>query len=516
MLMKKEIVVILFIIILFISLYVAYIFHQFGEIEISKELKIAISTDISSLDINYATSVSDFEVLGKVYESLFRIDFDPKSKKLVYVPWLVEDYKCINSTFYIFILKNGIKFHNGEKLTAWDVKASIERAVEISPIGKMLLRDIHGDSIIKEIIVYNISSFALKLRKPFAPLLEHLAHLSVAIMPRNIAETHRNSIINNTYEIIGTGPYRLIEYVRGQYVKLRYFDEYWYKKPKIEHIVYMIIPESIARIAAIEAGQVDIAVGIPPEAVNRLESKGLKIYVEIGARLVIVAINVQRISDPRIRQAMNYAIDKNIIIDTIMNRYATVASSIASTIFQGAISLEAYSYNIDKAKQLINEAGSIDRTLRLLVSTRSPKDIELAQIIKSSLSSIDIDIEVQILEHTAFLKKVFREHDFDLAIYGPSPSSLYYALTYWRTGASLNAPLYSNPDVDRFLDEVVEENNIDRQYEIYKRIQEIIWSERPAIWLYYENIIVATRSSVEGLRILPFQMFILDDIFIKG
>lgn len=484
--------------------------------ELIRELRVAISTDISTLDISYATGVSDFEILGKVYESLFRIDFDPRLKKLTYIPWLVESYRCINDTYCLFILRNGVSFHNGEKLTAWDVKASIERAIEVSPIGKMLLRDGYGDPVIESIIVYNSSSFALKLRRPFAPLIEHLAHLAVAIMPRTVVEKYGSGRIDSAADVIGTGPYRVVEYLRGQYVRLQRFNGYWRGEPRIESIVYTIVPDPNARIAAIETGQIDIAIGIPPEAVKQLELKGLRIYRETGVRLVIVAINTQRIPDLRIRQAMNYAVDRRAIVDTMMMGFAAVANSIVSPIFPGAASLDSYSYSPEKARQLIDEAGGVNRRLALLVSTRSPKDLELAQVVQSFLSSVGIDVEIQAMEHTAFLKKVFTEHDFDLAIYGPSPSSLYYALTYWRSGAALNAPLYSNPEVDKLLDEVTRESDRDRQYEIYRRIQEIIWFECPAIWLYYEDIIVATRPGVEDLRILPFQMLILDSITIKG
>ncbi len=479
-----------------------------------KELRIAISTDISTLDISYATGVSDFEVLGKVYESLFRIDY--VDGKLVYIPWLVESYTMVNNSYWLFTLRKNIKFHNGELLTSWDVKASIERSMEISPIGRMLLRDGDGRPIIDDIIVYNETVFALRLRKPFTPLIEHLAHLSIAIMPRSVVERFRNGRIDGIDSVVGTGPYRLVEYVRGQYIKLQRFNEYWGVKPIIKDIVYVIILAPDTRVAALETQEVDIATAIPPEQALRLKQKGYIVYNETGVRFVIAAINIQRISDARIRKAMNYAVDRKAIVDRLMDGFAVVAKSIVSPIFPGAVYLEPYSYSVEKAKQLIEEAGGINKTLILLVSTRSPKDIELAQVLQNYLLAIGIDVEIQPMEHTAFLKRVFTDHDFDLAIYGPSPSSLHYALTYWRSGAALNAPLYSNPEVDRLLDEAARESNIERRYQLYERVQDIIWSECPAIWLYYENIIVATRPGVEGLKILPFQILILDNVSIRG
>jgi ABC-type transport system substrate-binding protein len=119
------------------------------------------------------------------------------------------------------------------------------------------------------------------------------------------------------------------------------------------------------------------------------------------------------------------------------------------------------------------------------------------------------------MEHTAFLKKVFTDHDFDLAIYGPSPSSLYYALTYWRTGASLNGPKYSNPYYDKLLDEIAKEVNDSRRAELYRQAQETLWRDAPAIWLYYEDILIAVKPNVKGLQVLPFQMLVVDNVTVS-
>lgn len=516
--MRRTVAVILIIIVSVVgsSLYITYSRSLWQQLHTVRELKIAIPTDITTLDINYAIGVSDFEVLGKVYESLFRIDYDSAAKKLIYRKWLVEDYRRISDTEWLFILRSGVKFHNGEELTSWDVKASIERALKVSPIGKMLLRDARGEPIIEDVVVHNRTAFTVRLRGPFTPLIEHLAHLAIAVIPRSVAERYRDSRIGNASDAVGTGPYRLLEYVRGQYVKLQRFSGYWRGEPRIKNLTYMIIPDASTRMSAIEAGQVDIAVGIAPEMVSRLEGRGVKIHSETGVRLVIAAINVQRVPDVRIRCAMNYAVDRKAVVDRMMGGFAVVAQSIVSPVFPGYAQLESYAYDPEMAKRLIREAGGVPRKLTLLVSTRSPKDVELAQVLQNYLSVVGVDVEIQTMEHTAFLKRVFTDHDFDLAIYGPSPSSLYYGLTYWRSGAALNAPLYSNSEVDALLDEAARESSVERQYELYRRVQEIVWRDCPAVWMYYENIIVAVKPGVEGLKILPFQMLVLDEVFTRS
>lgn len=508
--------VIIIIVVVVNSTYYAMYWRR--ELITSRKLRIAISSDITTVDIGYAISVADFEVLGKVFESLFRVDYDPIEKKLVYIPWLVENYVVVNDTYWVFTLRKGVRFHNGEHLTAWDVEASIRRAMDFGPIGRMLLRNAQGEPIIEDVVVYNASVFALKLKQPFTPLVEHLAHLATAIMPRSLVEKYRGNRIGveNLTDVVGTGPFKLVEYVRGQYIKLARFDEYWRGKLGVEDLMYLIIPDPSARIASLRTGEADVIIGVPPDMVSQLIHEGFRVYNETGVRFVIVGINTQRISDVRIRQAMNYAINRKTIVEKVMNGFAIVADSVASPVFPRVVKLEPYGYDVEKARKLIEDVGGLSRSLTLLVSTRSPKDIELAQIVQNYLSTIGIDVEIQPMEHTAFLKKVFQDHDFDLAIYGPSPSSLYYALTYWRTGAALNAPLYSNPEVDKLLDEIAVERDEQRLQHLYRTVQEIIWSECPAIWLYFENILVATRPGVEGLKIMPFQMLILDNVCIIG
>jgi len=524
---NKNIVVILviaFVIIMFLSAFYAYNIHRvhstvtitytytYSVTSRLSPLTIAISTDISTVDIHFATGVADFEILGKVYESLFKIVLD--NGKLEYVPWLVKYYKQLNDTTWIFVIRDNIYFHNGKKLDAWDVKASLERSMRISPIGRMLLRDSSGNPIISDITVLNSTAIVLKLSKPFTPLVEHLAHLATAIMPREIAEKYWNSPINSTADVIGTGPFRFISYEKGSKIVLARFDGYWSKKPNISLLTYLILPNPSARISAVLSGSADIAVGISPDDVSKLRSSGISIYNVTGVRLVLVAINCKRIPDVRIRQALNYAIDKKAIVKDLLNGFAAIANSVASPVFPNVYTMNPYEYNVSKAKELLKEAGFSNKTLKLLVSTRSAKDIQLAQVIQQYLAAIGINTEIIQMEHTAFLKKVFREHDFDLAIYGPSPSSLYYALTYWRTNASLNGPQYSNPVYDKLLDDIASEVNESKRALLYKEAQEILWSDAPAIWLYYEDIIVAAKPSIKGLQILPFQMLVLDNVLV--
>ena len=475
-------------------------------------LKVAIPTDISTIDIHYATGVADFEVLGNVYESLFRITYN--SGRLDYVPWLVKEYVQLNETAWLFVLRDGVVFHSGDRLSAYDVKTSLERSMRLSGIGKQLLTDARGEPVVVDIVVVNNTAFVIRLREPFAPLIEHLAHLSTAIMPKSIAMKYWNGPVNSTQDVVGTGPFRLESYEKGSRVELRRFDGYWGKRPAVKNLVYLVLPDANARISAIISGSVDVTVGVSPDIVETLRAQGVEVLRVTGVRLVLVAVNCLRIPDARVRQALNYAIDRDALVKELMKGYARVAMGVASPVFPNAATLEPYAYNVSKARELLEEAGFVNKRLTLLVSTRSPKDMQLAQVIQQYLKAVGLDVEIVQMEHTAFLKKVFRDHDFDLAIYGPSPSSLYYALTYWRTNASLNGPQYSNPTVDELLDRIASEVSEIRRVELYREVQEVIWRDAPAVWLYFEDVLVATRPGVKGLQILPFQKLVLDDVHV--
>ena len=480
----------------------------------AKPLRIAIPSDLSKIDIHYATGVADFEVLGKVYEALFRIDIDNATGKLVYRPWLVESYVKVNETFYIFKLRSNVFFHNGKRLDSWDVKASIERAMRLSGIAKQLLFDSSGKPIVKEIRVLNSSAFAIVLSKPYAFLFEALAHLSTSVMPREIAEKYAHGPINDSRDVIGTGPFRFVYYEKGVRVVLERFDGYWGKKPAVSMLTYLILPDHSSRINALLSGEADIAVGVSPDIVDSLRSKGFTVYNVTGVRLVLVAINCERFPDKRFRQALSYAIDKEAIVKNLLRGYASIASSVASPVFPYVYTFKPFEYNASKARELLNQVGYPNRTLILLYSTRSPKDAQLAQVVQQYLKAVGINVEIIGLEHNQFLQKVFKEHDFDLAIYGPSPSSLYYALTYWRTGAYLNGPKYSNKHFDELLNQIAFEVNESRRVALLEEAQRVLYYDAPAIWLYFENILVATKPEVKGLLIMPFQHLRLDNVYI--
>jgi len=467
-----------------------------------QELRVGLPTSISAIDIHFAKAVADFEVLGKVYETLFKIDVD-ESGNVVYRPWLVERYVKLNSTTYLFMLKNGVRFHNGKTLDAWDVKASVERAMNYGPIGRMLLADSSGNPLIEEIDVINSTAFTMRLGRPFAVLPEHLAHLAVAIMPKEIAEKYSGTPINLTSDIIGTGPYKLIRYEPGSEVVLEAFEGYWGDPYNVRRVTYKILPDITARLTALFNNDVDVVTGITPDTAGDVASRGFKVLNVSGTRLVIIAVNVISIPDVRVREALNYAVDKGAIVNEVLRGYGAVAQWVVPPVFPDVVPQQPYEYNLSKAHHLISDAGFRgDRPLRLLVSTRSPKDLEVAQVIQRYLKDVGVNVDVVPMEHNAFLQKVFTEHDFDLALYGPSPSSLYYGLTYWRTGSSLNGPNYSNREFDELLDRLASEVDDSLRAKLLAKAQEILWRDCPAIWLYVENLIYAANPKVEGLRVV--------------
>jgi len=498
--MSRRPIVVTIVIVLAIALStIGYIYISLPRRTEEQTLRIGLSTDISTIDIHFARGVADFEVLGKVYEALFKIDTD-ESGGIVYKPWLIRYWQQINSTTYLFVLKDNIKFHNGKPLDAWDVKASIERAVK-GYIGSILLKDANGTPIIDRIEVLNTTTFMIILRKPFAFLLEHLAHLSISIMPREIAEKYMNEPIGNISDVVGTGPYRFVSYEPGSSIVLKVFDDYWGGKPKISTVVYKVLKDSTARLAALFNNEIDIAVGLSPDNAKDVVSRGFRIVNVSGTRLVIIAINNDRIPDPRVRMAMNYAIDREAIVKNIFSGYAKVAQWVIPPLSPDVVVMNPYSYDPEKARKLLEEAGfRLNRTLTLLVSTRSAKDITVAEAVQSYLRDIGIDVKIVAMDHNTFLDMVFNKHDFDLALYGPSPSSVYYGLSYWRTGSSLNGPNYSNPEYDELLDKAALESNATVRAELLREAQEILWRDCPAIWLYLEDFIYGVNPRVQGLR----------------
>ncbi len=469
-------------------------------------LRISQRADLSTIDVQVATDAPTLSVFSHVYETLFRIRFDEQGRA-AFEPWLIQSYKQVNDTVWEFKLRSGIRFHDGTPLTSKDVKASFERGPKVGGLPRILLGPV------KEVQVVDELTFRIILKYPFAPLIAHLAHPSTAIIPAKVVERFPDKPIDDIKYIVGTGPYRFVEFIKGERTVLEAFDGYWGMKPSVKRIVWVPVPDDSTRVSYLEAGTVDIITHVPPHMVPTLKAKGYRVIQIPSTRVIYIGINVERIPDVRVRQALNYAVDKNAIVQKILEGAGSVATAPISPAIFGYTKLDPYPYDPVKARTLIREAGWEGKELVFITPQgRYLRDREIADAIKAYLEAIGLKVRIEVMEWAAYISRVTTQKDFDLFLLGWSTVTLdadYGLYSLFRTGAPFNRMLYSNPEVDRFLDRgrEVAEPTLRQQY--YVLAQQLIWKDAPWIFLHYEDIIVALKPGIKGVEIQAIERWIL-------
>ncbi len=314
-------------------------------------LTYATTADIASLDPRNATSTITAAMISQVFSTLVKTDAEHQI-----VCDAAESYEIIDDSTYKFTLKKGIKFHDGEELTSEDVKYTLDTIREEGATYK--LKSDFSFMYCEPIDDYNLY---IKTDEPNASTLLRLNYIK--IIPKHYVEEVGDEEFN--LNPIGSGPFKVVEWKKDETVTLEAFDEYFEGKPEIDKMVAKVIPEASARIAALEAGEVDLIGGITTSQVERLKAvPNLEVVTRDTVRTAYYTMNTLQdgpLKDVRVRQAINMAIDRDVLVDGVLDGYAEPAYSLALPFFEGFdANVPTYQYDPEGAKKLLAEAGYAD------------------------------------------------------------------------------------------------------------------------------------------------------------
>jgi peptide/nickel transport system substrate-binding protein len=301
-------------------------------------------------------------------ETMIRNMFDAlvtRTHKSKVIPELAESWQQVDETTYIFTLRNGPRFHNGDPVTIEDVVFTFERVLQPNPInGKFSpRRGLLGP--VTKVEKINDSQVRFSLANPFPPFLQALVHFQ--IVPKNYIQKVGDKIFNQ--KPIGAGPFKFVRADLGQAVLMERFEEYYGGSPylppvepaRVKFAVFKPMPEPTTRVAALLAGEVSIVQAVPADLVDRLrKSKSVQILAVEGTRAYQIELNNTKppFNDIRVRKAINYAINWDEIISNVYNGYGyRLASCFLPSGFGYNAELKPYPYDPDKAKALLREAG---------------------------------------------------------------------------------------------------------------------------------------------------------------
>lgn len=482
----------------------------------AQTITLAMEAEPISLDPQNVTDGNSISVQSTMYEGLLTF-----TDKMEPVPLLATEYKFNdNATELTFTLREGVTFHDGSPFNADVVKANLDFVLD----EKNGLARRNFFSFVKEVVVKDPTHVTIVATSPNSTMLSYLAHPAASMKSLEVIKKKQaDPNFNLDRTPVGTGPYKFSEWKDNQYVKVVPFDNYWNKdlKAKAESIVYKPVTEASTRINMLKAGETDIVTKLPTLNAKEIASDSkFNVFTGPSLNVYYVGINMRekKYQDKKVRQAMNYAINKDDLIAGVLDGYGKVADSPIAPNTYGYAQQKVYEYNPDLAKKLLSEAGVKDGFEATLWTRNSSEFIAIAENVAMQLGKVGIKAKVQAFESGTLFDMLDNNKGTDLWIgrWSPGTGEVDYGIrpnfhTKSFGPANNNSGFYSNAQVDKLLDDAISTANKDESLKKYAEVQKIIVEDAPWVFLHVPENVVAKSSNVSNVMVLPSDTVIVDN-----
>lgn len=466
-----------------------------GEKTPKDTLVVAKSEDITSLDPAEAINQKSFSVYMQLYEGL--VKYNPETGDVD--PCLATEWEQTDDRTWHFTLREGVKFHNGNTMTSEDVVFSFERvmASSISSTYVSYIESVEADGD------YGV---IFHLTMPYSQILQALTYPGAVVVSKEAVESEGENYAKNP---VGTGPYRFVEWQAANSITMEAFDGYWGEKAKTQNLIFRVIPEGSQRTIMLENGEADIICDVPPIDATRVkEAEQLTLLNETGYKYYAIYLKCDSTtptSNKLVRQAIEYAIDKQAIVDAVMNGYAQVGSLLATppTVGYNAEKDRGNLYDVERAKELLAEAGYADG-FDLDVYVRSGQIYEeIATILQDQLSAVGIRLNQNILESNTIDEMVYGgdEVPIRLSFYNNICGDTEFIMQKLLPDAY--GQVYFNDQMVDIINRVRAEEDPSVRQAIYDEFHDLMAEDMPQICLFYEEILMGMQASVEGFHTNP-------------
>jgi len=439
--------------------------------------------------------------------------------KANFVPSLAESYSVsADGLTYTFRLVKNATWHDGKPFSSADVVYTLRELYPQNPRTGSWWKP--GANVVVE--APDSNTVVLKLKQPYAPLLDLIAYPTAGpfILPKHLYEG--TDMKKNPYNSkpIGTGPFMFKEWVIGSHIEMvrnpNFFGRGKEGKPYIDRLVFRLIPDPAGRMLALKKGDVDFVPynAVPFEEVPELR-KDPNLVIDTrgagGSTIKYLFINLRNapVSNKMVRQAMAYAIDKKKIVDLVLLGEGKDAKSVVTSTTEWAFNpkVPAYPYSLERANALLDKAGypkgagGIRFKIRLSCIGGRGSDIQIAEVMRDQLKQVGIDAQIVSLDRAAFSDALFMRWDFDIAIQqaatAPDPMVGLTRLLHSSNiikAALTNTAGFSNPEVDKLLDEEYKQVSREKRSAMWYRIQEIVMDELPYLPIYEQPVLNVYRA----------------------
>ncbi|USG63898.1 ABC transporter substrate-binding protein [Brevibacillus ruminantium] len=485
-----------------------------------KQLIIGRGADTKSLDPIRETDGETFKVTENIYETL--VSYEDTNTTVI--PGLAESWEISEDGLtYTFKLRQGVKFHDGTDFNAEAVKFNFDRWMDKSnkyhnPEGFPYYTDMFGgykgdpDHAIKEVKVVDSNTVQFILNRTQAPFLANLGMSPFAIASPKAIEGGKLGD-----EPVGTGPFKFAGWKRNDIITLEKNPDYWNKEyPKLDKVVFKVIPENTARLTALTSGEIDLMDGLNPDDADAVkENKDLQLILRPSMNVGYLAFNTEKkpFDNPKVRQAIGHAINKPEMVKAFYSGLGEPATNpMPPSLWGYNDQIKDRDYNLEEAKKLLAEAGFPNGFKVQFLAMPVPRPYipdgkKMAEAIQQDLKKIGIEAEIATMEWATYLEKT-RQGEYEMCLLGwtgdnGDPDNFLYTLLDKNTINGNNIPRYSNEEVHQLLLKAQSASDQKERETLYKKAQELIFNDAPLVPIAHSTPPIAAKAGVTGYQPHP-------------
>jgi peptide/nickel transport system substrate-binding protein len=446
---------------------------------------VAQGAEPATLDPFQEISRTGYNVTLHIYDPLFMRNDVGKI-----IPMLATGYKVVDPTTWEFALRKGVKFHNGEPFDATAVKFTIDRALLKESPSNYLVDGVKDVRIVDPYTVRVTTADSMPLLLPNLMLLGMAPSRYYQARGASYVATHP----------VGTGPYRFQSWAKDDRVTLVANHEYWGGAPSIETVVFRLIPDPAARVAAFKTGEADVITDFAPDLVSSIgNDPRIKAQVTTGTRSINIMLDTGAgpLRDKRVRQALNYAVDKDAIVKNILGGFGTVESTLVPAAYLGFNPLlRPYAYNPAKAKALLAEAGYANGFEIVFQSPRGRylADAQVSQAVVGYLKAVGVNADLKYYEWGNYVNMYFKHQLGPIFLIGSGSAALDAADALENVSCGVWDSWYCNQGIQAVYVRAKATLDPDRRAALYREIQPLIYDEAPIIFMYTQKGIYGVNT----------------------
>ncbi len=465
-----------------------------GEKTVRTDLNFGLYGEPTSLDPHDAGDDCTRTLVYQIYDNLIREQPDNTLGPALAESWEFSD----DGTEITFYLRDNVKFHNGDIMTADDVVFSLNKALESSFTSRVTTA-IDSAEIIDE------KTVLLKLKHSFGPIEQCLATANMGILNKKAYEADPEGYKRKP---VGTGPYEFVEWKSGEEITLKAFEDYYKGAAPIKDVLIRFQSDPNTRVVSLEKGEIDFTIIVPVEDRTNIDNNpNLTLYPYDGTAVTCIRFNNKDkvFSNKKLRQAIAHAIDKEAIILGAEDGYAsTLETPMTKAAFGWPENFKNREYDLDKAKELLAEAGYPDG-LKCTITTSELEDYrKRAEIIQDLLKAIGIDAEIDSLEWGAYLDKTLTQRDYQITSLNMTvpyldADHIYELFHSEMITKGRNFVLVENKELDNLLDRARESIDQEERKKLYADVAELWKEEVITIPLYVSDMAEAAHKDLKGI-----------------